>query len=287
MTDRMRRPLDDDALASALRDLATAIDWPGEASTAAGPDPATRVRVAIGSRRAEPGRRGVVASGPTRACPGAVALLALVGRRRRRDPRPARSADLLRGPGLDPPVATADRSTAGAAIRRTRSAEPPRRARECASRPPADLPPPRPRPSASRCACRATRHRTPRCDLAGPRARRRGGGGLGTERGPARDTRPERRPVLMTFDGTFDQWLLPEGHHGRDVVDPVTVDGQPGFWISGDPHIFFYRASDGQSIDDPRRWVGDALFWSDGTTTWRLETAAGREAAIRIAEGLR
>ena len=61
----------------------------------------------------------------------------------------------------------------------------------------------------------------------------------------------------------------------------------PGFWVSGDPHMFFYTSSDGTSVDDPRRWVGDALLWSDGTTTWRLETASGRDAAIRIAESMR
>lgn len=36
-------------------------------------------------------------------------------------------------------------------------------------------------------------------------------------------------------------------------------------------------------IDDRRQWVGDALIWSDGTTTYRLETALGRAAALDLA----
>jgi hypothetical protein len=58
-----------------------------------------------------------------------------------------------------------------------------------------------------------------------------------------------------------------------------------GFWISGDPHVFFYE-SDGGFVDDARRWVGDALLWSDGTTTWRIESGLGRDATIEIAESI-
>ena len=66
----------------------------------------------------------------------------------------------------------------------------------------------------------------------------------------------------------------------------VTVDGAPGYWVSGDAHLFFFTDADGDFIDDGRRWVGDALVWSDGTTTYRLESALGLEASIRLAESL-
>jgi hypothetical protein len=64
------------------------------------------------------------------------------------------------------------------------------------------------------------------------------------------------------------------------------VNGQPGFWIEGDPHIFFYETDTGRFVDDQRRWVGDALLWSDGETTYRIESALGRDATIRIAESI-
>ena len=87
--------------------------------------------------------------------------------------------------------------------------------------------------------------------------------------------------ILMRFDGRLDdgyrQKLLGEGV----TVERVTVDGQRGFWVSGDAHFFFYIGKDGGVIDDGRRWVGDALAWTDGTTTYRIESALGRDATHR------
>ena len=93
--------------------------------------------------------------------------------------------------------------------------------------------------------------------------------------------------ILMRFDGRMD-----EGYHQKLVglgvtSEPVRVAGRAGFWISGDPHFFFYVGKDGATIDDDRRWVGDALVWSDGTLTYRIEGALGRDATNELAESLR
>jgi hypothetical protein len=107
----------------------------------------------------------------------------------------------------------------------------------------------------------------------------------------ASDTLPETRDpgvglILMRFDGLPD-----DGYHekliGQGVtVEPVSVDGQAGFWISGEAHFFFYAREDGSFIDDDRRWVGDALIWSDGVLTYRIESALGQDETIAIAESL-
>lgn len=93
--------------------------------------------------------------------------------------------------------------------------------------------------------------------------------------------------ILMRFDGRMD-----EGYHQKLIglgvtSEPVTVGGHAGFWISGDPHFFFYVQKDGTTVGDDRRWVGDALVWSDGTLTYRIESALGRDATIELAESLR
>jgi hypothetical protein len=93
--------------------------------------------------------------------------------------------------------------------------------------------------------------------------------------------------LLMTeFLGAVD-----EGFYGKVVgsgttVEPVLVNGERGYWLSGDPHYFFY-AGPGGVVQDERRWVGDALIWSDGRVTYRLESALGRDETIRVAESVR
>jgi hypothetical protein len=95
--------------------------------------------------------------------------------------------------------------------------------------------------------------------------------------------------ILMQFDGQ-----TADGYHEKLLglgvtAEPVTVDGRPGFWISGDPHFFFYHHPGDPSdatITDDRRWVGDALVWTDGATTYRIESAIGRDATIAMARSL-
>jgi hypothetical protein len=93
--------------------------------------------------------------------------------------------------------------------------------------------------------------------------------------------------VLMAFDGLAEDTYYQKMLGSDSTVEPVTVAGHRGLWIEGAAHFFFYKRPSGEFVDDPRRWVGDALVWSDGVMTYRLETALGKAAAIRIAESLR
>jgi hypothetical protein len=107
----------------------------------------------------------------------------------------------------------------------------------------------------------------------------------------ASDALPETREpgiglILMRFDGrmedTYREKLLGAG----TTVERVTVDGNRGFWVSGEAHFFFYVREDGGIIDDGRRWVDDALAWTDGILTYRIESGLGRDASIELAESL-
>jgi hypothetical protein len=116
-------------------------------------------------------------------------------------------------------------------------------------------------------------------------------GGQVTLLWPADDTLPPTRQrdvglLLSEFVGTVGEGFFNKVIGGGTPVEAVTVNGDRGFWISGDPHVFFWEGPDG-TVDDPRRLVGDVLIWSDGTVTYRLESALGRDASIRIAESVR
>ena len=90
----------------------------------------------------------------------------------------------------------------------------------------------------------------------------------------------------MQFDGRLHDGYREKLLGMGATVDPVTVAGQRGYWVSGDAHFFFYIDEDGRLIDDSRRWIGDALAWTDGGTTYRMESALGRDATIALADSL-
>jgi hypothetical protein len=92
--------------------------------------------------------------------------------------------------------------------------------------------------------------------------------------------------LMMQFDGTVDEGFFDKVIHSGTTLERVSVAGQRGYWISGDPHFFYYVGTDGRAVDESRRWVGDALVWSDGSTTYRIESALGRDATIAIAESM-
>ena len=93
--------------------------------------------------------------------------------------------------------------------------------------------------------------------------------------------------LLTQFEGRVRSGTIGKTIGEGTSVEPVTVGAGRGFWISGAVHLFFYETLSGAIVEESRRWVGDALIWSDGDISYRLETSLGREAAIRIAESLR
>ncbi len=88
--------------------------------------------------------------------------------------------------------------------------------------------------------------------------------------------------VVTAFRGATDSGFYSKAVGSGTKMKSVLVDGHPAFWLNGDPHFLFYEGRDG-FVHDPRRWVGDALLWSRGPITYRIETSLGEAAAIRLA----
>lgn len=279
MTDRsMPRAgdLDDARLEAALRDLAGEIDWPS-ATPAIGPDVAIRVRVRLVARPVRTGPLGwsvrpwrrallfaLTALLALAAIAGAVGLglpgLRLILGQPSASPPPSvepgrtAAADPLGGTlGLGDPLALDEVEA--------RTGNPPRLPTDPAIGPPD--------------AVYVDRSRGNQVAFVWA----------------ASDTLPATREpgiglVLMQFDGRamrgFHQKLVGAGV----TAEPVSVDGHDGFWISGAAHFFYYVGDHGDVIEDDRRWVDDALVWSDDTTTYRLESSLGRDRTIELAESL-
>jgi hypothetical protein len=92
--------------------------------------------------------------------------------------------------------------------------------------------------------------------------------------------------VLMAVPGTSDGGFLVKGLGDETSVDDVSIDGEPGWWISGDVHEIRFLRPDGEAGLLPTRLAGDTLVFAHEGTLYRLETAFGRDATIAIAESL-
>ncbi|HYN70381.1 MAG TPA: hypothetical protein VEX41_09240 [Candidatus Eisenbacteria bacterium] len=84
-----------------------------------------------------------------------------------------------------------------------------------------------------------------------------------------------------------DQRLLEKFAEPGTTIEAVTVDGHPGFWIAGAPHLLIYVRPNGSRIDDPVRLAGNVLAWNDGEVTYRIEGAANLATALRVAASMR
>ena len=91
--------------------------------------------------------------------------------------------------------------------------------------------------------------------------------------------------LMSVFRGTVDGGVINKVVSSGATASLVTVDGERAWWVSGDPHFFFYEGPNG-IVSDERRWVGDVLLWADGPITHRLETSLGQDRAIELAESM-
>lgn len=283
MTDRTRPPMDDTALAAALRDLATAIDWPVAAATPGSPDIAARVRARIGEARPvarpwwRPARRALVLALAAllvlAAIAGAVGL-GLPGLRITLGPAPTSP------PGASPALSASPGATGGPS--------------GTIAVPGSGLGLGAPTTLADAASTVGHPIALPSDPTLGPPDAVWIDPLHADQVALVWRTRPDLPAtlepgiglILMSFDGTMDQGYFEKVINSGTSMERVQVAGQQGFWITGRPHFFFYVQADGNAVDDSRRWVGNALIWSDGTITHRLEGSLDRESMVRIAESL-
>ena len=69
-------------------------------------------------------------------------------------------------------------------------------------------------------------------------------------------------------------------------VEAVEVNGQPGWWVEGGTHAFFYRDASGQMVNTTLRLVTSALIWEEDGLALRVEGAPDLESALRVAGSL-
>jgi RNA polymerase sigma factor (sigma-70 family) len=85
--------------------------------------------------------------------------------------------------------------------------------------------------------------------------------------------------------GAFQREFLAKGLPPATQISDVTVGDRRGVWISGAPHVFF-RTSANQVETAPPRLAGNTLLWEQEGMTLRIESALGRDDALRIANSV-
>jgi hypothetical protein len=93
--------------------------------------------------------------------------------------------------------------------------------------------------------------------------------------------------AIMAAPGTTDEGLLAKLLGPGTTIEPVSVGGDRGWWISGAPHDLFVLRPDGTAGILTSRLAGDTLVFARDGTLYRLETALGRDATLEIAASLR
>jgi hypothetical protein len=70
---------------------------------------------------------------------------------------------------------------------------------------------------------------------------------------------------------------------GATTVERLRVGGDPGAWLAGAPHQQVYRGPDGIIRPDTLRLATNTLVWERDGLTLRLEGAATKAQALRVA----
>jgi len=89
--------------------------------------------------------------------------------------------------------------------------------------------------------------------------------------------------LLIEFPGQVQPDLFIKMLGPDATLEPVQVNSNPGYWISGKPHGFFFLDSKGNAREDTFRLARDVLIWNQGSLVVRIESALGRENTLALA----
>lgn len=93
--------------------------------------------------------------------------------------------------------------------------------------------------------------------------------------------------VLITeANGTVDTQMFGKMLGDGTTLEEVTVNGHKGYWIAGQPHIFFFIDASGQFRMETLRLATNTLIIDDNGTVVRIEGDLTKAQALGIAASL-
>jgi hypothetical protein len=92
--------------------------------------------------------------------------------------------------------------------------------------------------------------------------------------------------VLITeFRGDLIPGFITKGIGEGTTAEEVSVNGDAGWWISGEPHLVIVQVA-GNDQTEMLRLAANTLIWEHGGVTYRIESGLSKADAFRIADGL-
>jgi len=92
--------------------------------------------------------------------------------------------------------------------------------------------------------------------------------------------------VLVTeFRGDLIPGFLTKEVGPSTTLEETSVNGDPGWWIAGEPHWVFVQIG-GSDEQVQLRMAANTLIWEHGGVTYRIESGLSKADAFRIAAGL-
>lgn len=89
--------------------------------------------------------------------------------------------------------------------------------------------------------------------------------------------------LLIEFPGKVEPDFFLKVLGPDATLEPVKVNGNPGYWISGKPHGFFFLDAQGVPQEDTFRLAGNTVIWDQGSLTIRIESGLSKAQALALA----
>lgn len=84
-----------------------------------------------------------------------------------------------------------------------------------------------------------------------------------------------------------DEFILKKLVGEGTRVEQVSVAGEQGYLVSGEPHVVLMIDENGEIVEESARLARNVLVWEDDGVAFRLEGDFTKDEAIELAESLR
>ena len=91
--------------------------------------------------------------------------------------------------------------------------------------------------------------------------------------------------LITEFRGDLLPGFLTKEVGPSTTLQETSVNGDPGWWVAGEPHTVFVKVS-GTDYQVQLRMAANTLIWEHGGVTYRIESGLSKADAFRIAAGL-